>query len=392
MLEIWLIEIAKGIGKIFLNPLLYWALILFILTGNKRIKKERYNFGTKIFHLFAERRNTLFISIISSITISLLAIFSGIVISFEIMVLLMVVTILLSITGATSFLSASYTIGFTFILLIILPFVNDYIVNPYVDFGHISTVYLIGLTILLAMFLLIESIILSLLTDKTAFPNVVLSQRGIWIGEQQLKRLAFIPFFVFMPTDSVSIIAPILPYFQVGEQSFSLVLLPFIVGFHYNVRGSLPSVAAKRIGKATFWLSIIVLLGAFASLYIPGLTIASIIIAILGREWITYRHKINERKQPAFFSPLDNGVKVLAMIPDSPADRLGILVGETILKVNGVVVTNSTEFYGALQASGAYFKLDVIDENGEVRFINSAFFEEDHYELGIIFAEKPHQL
>jgi len=80
------------------------------------------------------------------------------------------------------------------------------------------------------------------------------------------------------------------------------------------------------------------------------------------------------------------------MIPDSPADRLGILVGETILKVNGVVVTNSTEFYGALQASGAYFKLDVIDENGEVRFINSAFFEEDHYELGIIFAEKPHQL
>lgn len=389
MLETWLIEMAKGIGKFFLNPLSYWALFLFLLTGYKRVKMERKQFSTKIFNLFAEGQKTLIISIAFSIILSIITVFSGIVLTFETILLIIVVTVLVSITGSTTFLSASYTIGMTFILLLILPFLQLSAIESFIGFNNISLIHFISLAILAGVFLLIEAILVSRKTNRQTFPHLTLSHRGIWIGQHHIKGLAFIPFFVLMPIDKLSGIAPFWPYFHYGEQSFSLVFIPFLLGFHYRVQGELPNIAAQRVGYATFWLSLLVLACAFSSLFFPYLAFAAIFIAIIGKEWITYRHKLKDKKKPAFFSPLNKGIKVLATIPNGPADRLGIVVGETILKVNGNIVTNPTQFYEALQNSGAFFKLDVLDHKGEVRFINSALYEEDHHELGIIFPEKP---
>lgn len=390
MLKTWIIEIVIGIGKMFINPLFYWAILLFVLTGFKRIKRERVQFGTKIFNLFAEGHKTTLLAVIFSIIISLVTIFTGIVMSFETILLLVIVTIVVSVTASTTFLSPSYTIGITFILLILLPFLNVKSFIPFVDFSTISIVHFISLAILTGILLHIESIIVVSKTNKQTFPTMSLSERGIWIGQHGIKGLSFIPFLVLVPTEKLSVIAPLWPYFQYGDQSFSLLFFPFLLGFHYNVRGELPKQSALRIGRATFWLSLLVLLLAIISIYIPMLAFVAILVAIIGKEWITYRHKVQDRKKSPLFTPLDKGVKVLAMIPNSPADRLGILVGEVILKVNGKVVTNSTQLYEALQNSGAFFKLDVLDYDGEVRFINSAFYEEDHHELGIIFPEEPY--
>lgn len=386
MLEEWGAEIVNGFGQMFLNPLLYWTVILFVLTGFYRIKRERKQLGTKVFPLFAEGYKTTFISVIFSIIISIIAIVSGIIMSFEVVMLLSIVTILLSITASTMLLSASYTIGITFILLLILPYVT--VIRDYINFNNISIVHFISLAILMGIFLLAEAIIVKNKTDKQTFPMKIISERGVEIGKHELKGLSFIPFFAFIPTDSLSIIAPIWPYFHYGEQSFSLMFIPFIIGFNYKIQGELPSKTARHLSRVTLMLGLIVLIFAFASLYISILAFVSVLSAIIGKEWITYRHKSHDKMQPAYFSPLNRGVKVLATIPESRADRLGILVGETVLKVNGNVVINSKQFYEALQNSGAFFKLDVLDHKGEVRFINSAFYEEDHHTLGIIFPEK----
>src|SRR5699024_4811359 len=49
MLETWGVELARGIGLFFLNPLVYWEFILVILVGYKRIHAERLNFGVKLY-------------------------------------------------------------------------------------------------------------------------------------------------------------------------------------------------------------------------------------------------------------------------------------------------------------------------------------------------------
>ncbi len=389
MLETWLLEAAKGIGRFFANPLLYWTILLFILTGYRRIRRERYQFGAKLYGLFAEGRHTFTIAFLFSIILSALAILFGLVLSKETIIVLAVVMFLLSMTGSTTLLSASYTIGITFLLLLILPFLPLDILNSFVNFSNISAIHFICLAIITGILLLVEALMVGSQKHRQTFPNLSLSERGVWIGNHELKRLAFVPFFTLLPVDSISGIVPFFPYFEYGEQAFSLIFIPFFIGYRYNVRGELPNNAAYRIGQATLLLSLVVLLFAIGSLFLPFLSFVAIFLAIFGKEWITYQNRMQNKKQSALFTPLNKGVKVLAMIPESPADRLGILVGETILKVNGIVVTDSVQCYEALQNSGAFFKLDVIDLNGEVRFISSPFYEEDHHELGIIFPESP---
>src|SRR5699024_9930716 len=138
MLEQWAFELLKGTGKLFLHPLLYWTFFLLCMIGYRRIKKERYNFGMKIYHYFTEIKYTFPLTVIASIVLSALAVSVGIVLSYEVILVLALVTIILSLFGSLQFLSASYTIGITFIVLLIVPFIPSNFTIPFIDFTSIS--------------------------------------------------------------------------------------------------------------------------------------------------------------------------------------------------------------------------------------------------------------
>lgn len=389
MVEPWLIEVMKGIGKVILNPLLYWSFLLVIVVGYRRINKERNHFGLKIFDVFSEWKNTWIVSIGIGLFISLLALGIGMVFTYEIILVLSIVVILLSIGFRLTLLSASYTIGITYLLLLLSPLLLKF--QTVIDIDLFSMTDFTSLVILLGIFLIVEAIMLSRVKREETFPELSLSDRGIWIGQHHVKKLSVIPFFVLIPSGMITPFASFWPCFSIGGESYSLLLVPFVIGFDYLVRGSLPQDAAHKIAKSISVLGFIVILIAIGSIYLPWLSIIAVFVAILGREFINYKHRVEDKNSLPYFNQVEAGLKVLAVIPDAPGDRLGILVGETILKVNGQEINSVTEFYIALQESGAYFKIDVIDDANEVRFVQSALYEGDHHELGLIFADKPHR-
>src|SRR5699024_11797795 len=117
---------------------------------------ERKQFGMKVYDMFSEGRHTILIAIVFSIIISVLSVSFGIVLSLEIMIVLALVMFLLSVTGSVMLLSASYTIGIAFLLLLLLPFAPLKAVGAYVDFTAISPIHFIGLAMLAGLFLLAE--------------------------------------------------------------------------------------------------------------------------------------------------------------------------------------------------------------------------------------------
>lgn len=389
MIESWLFELIKGIGRVFLNPLLYWAFLLTFIVGYKRVQQERNHFGVKIFNVFSEWKNTWIISIVAGLILSLLTLGLGIVLSYEMILVLSIVVIILSITFRISLLSASYTIGITYLFILLSPLLLKF--QTIIEIDLFSMIDFTSLVILLGVFLMIEAILLRSVRREETFPALSLSDRGIWVGQHRLKKLSIIPFFVLVPSGMITPIAPFWPYFSVGDETYSMLLVPFIIGFDYLVRGSLPQDAARRISKSVGFLSLIVILFAVGSIYISWLSIIAVIIAILGREFINYKHRVEDKHLLPYFNQVKSGLKVLAVMPGTPGERLGILAGETILKVNGQVINNVTEFYVALQHSGAYFKIDVINDEQEVRFVQSALYEGDHYELGLIFTGDPYR-
>ncbi|GGB53779.1 membrane protein [Lentibacillus populi] len=391
MIEAWLMELAKGIGKLFLNPLLYWAIIIVVLSGMARIKKERMNFGTKVFDVFSECKNTWLVSLVTGISLSVLVLGIGIAFSYETIFLLSIVTIVLGLGLRLNLLSPSYTIGFTYFLLLFIPYFLEKQTYINLDTDLLTEANFTGLVILLGLLLLVEAVLVLRVKRNESFPDLVLGNRGKWVGQHHIKKLSVIPFFVLVPSGLITTFAPFWPYFSLGGDTYSLLLVPFLLGFDHVVRGHAPYQVRRKLANSIGTLGVLVLLFAAGSVFVSWLSLAAVIIAVLGREYIGYRHRIHDKENIPYFHGSGKGLKVLAIIPDTPADRLGILIGETIHKVNGKKVNDVAEFYHALQASGAFFKLEVVDDSGEVRFIKSALYQGDHHELGIVFTKEKYR-
>ncbi|HLQ95555.1 MAG TPA: PDZ domain-containing protein [Pseudogracilibacillus sp.] len=385
MWQQYVIEFLKGLARFFMNPLVYWMILLFMFTGYRRIKKERKDFGRKIYPLFEEGKVSWLIPFIASLFLSIITVVFGLYLNPEIILLLSIIVILWSITASTAFLSASYTLGVTFLITLVLPLIPVQYSVLGLDFQDIKVEYLTTLALLMGLFLFLEGFILKF-TSNTSFPSMKMSKRGIRVGQQSLKKLVMVPFFVLLPAADMPFQFPLFPTFDIGGQVFMLAFIPFVFGYHYPVQSILPDQAASRLGKPTILLGVLVWLIAGFSFYYSIFSIVAIIIGLVGKEWITFSFKRKDRLSTSLYYPLEKGLKVMAVIPDSPAEKLHIHIGETILKVNGNDVKTDVEFHEALQNSGAFFKLSVLNADQEIRFVTSPLYEEDHYALGLIFS------
>ncbi|GIO26416.1 PDZ domain-containing protein [Ornithinibacillus bavariensis] len=387
MLQEWLIEIGKGIGKLFVNPLFYWAIIFIILSGIKRIKEERKYFGTKVFDILFEWKDTWSFSILIGIVYSILIVGFGMVFTYETILILSVVMILLSLSFRFSFLSPSYTIGITYVVLLIISSYPEYFRFLQMD-GEVN---FIGLAILGGLFLFVEAHFINRVKRNGTFPTLVKGKRGGWVGKHFIKKTAIIPVFLLVPTGLIEPFASYWPYLSFGDEHYALILFPFLLGIEHGIRGGLPHKVAQKLSMSMLGLAMVVFGIAVGSIFIPALSSVSIMVAIVGREWINYRERVKDLQKSPFFNHTNDGLRVLGIIPGSPADRLNILIGETISKVNGIKIQSEEELYEALQQTGSFFKMELFDLDGEIRFVQSAMYEGDHHELGLIFAGEPYR-
>ena len=362
----WLIEIGKGIGRFFINPLLYCFLIITFVASLARIKQERNTFGSKVFNVFVETKHTWGISLISGLALSIIIIGLGVVINYAFIFLLTLITIILTVSKKFTWLSASYTFGFTAIILFYISWIEYDFASAHWTVSWLENIKMIE----------IGSI------------AIIIENRGKWIGQHRMKKITVIPFFTLLPEGTIHPFADWWPVIVINESSFGLILLPVIIGFEHVIRGTIPKRGFRSLGQSLLILGLVIVGLAIAGLYVGILSIIAIIVALVGREWISYHHRAKDQQKQPYFTPDPTGLKVLGIIPGTPADRLGLLVGEKIIKVNGHPIGNEQEFYQALQTNSAFCKLDIRDERGELRFAQRALYQGEHHELGILFAKE----
>lgn len=387
MAQVWVTEVLKGIGKLFLNPIIYYSIILAFISGVSRVKRERHDFHIRVFDPFHELRFLFPAGLLIGLCLSILTISSGFTITYSIISILILTTIVLTLLGHFRFLSPAFTIGlaFTFILLAKelqwdVPILAKNIQNT-------TTANLSGIIVILGLLLVIEGIQMIRNGSKQVSPKLRQSRRGLTVGAHQAKRIWLIPILCFLPTGPLTAPFEWWPTFDFGTQSYSLVLVPFLLGFQQQIQSTLPQLAVKRLGNQVIWLGIGITAMAVGGMWISLLSIIAVAIAIIGRGWLSYQHRVRENSTPYYFIPQKSGLMVLAVIPGSPAEKMSLQTGETIHKCNGQAVQNKEEFYKAIQKNAAYCKLEILDVKGEIRFVQGALFEGDHHELGILTVE-----
>ncbi|MEK4538817.1 PDZ domain-containing protein [Peribacillus sp. FSL K6-1552] len=383
----WLSACLLGLGKLFLHPLLYVSIAYCLFIGYLRVKRERRDFNTKIYRKSMELRALFPQGVIWGLILSFLTLASGIVIPLAALIIVAAVTMIAVLTMNRRFVSPVYTMGVTFFILFFL-YDRDIQLPIFQDaFNQLNQSVYPTLVILIGFLLIAEGFLIVSNGSKKISPQLEVSKRGQPIGVYVSQLIWLIPMFVMIPGGELPAPFEWYPVFSIGEVYLSPIVVPFLIGFKQKVHGTLPEQAIRAHGKKVGALGFVITAFAVISNWYPLLAIITAVLALLGREFLHYSQKVSDAKLPFYFSKSKLGVQILGVIPQSPADKMGLVKGEIISKINGIVVREEEELYRALQINRAHCKLEVIGNNEQIRFVQRALFDGEHYELGILFVD-----
>ncbi len=385
MVETWLVEFLKGTGRLFLHPVLYYLVFLAGILGVMRVKRERKNFHVRAEDAYFELRQLFPLGIVIGLVLSIVIVGAGIAVPFAAILLIAGFTLLWSLTTNLRLMSPAYTMGAAFFAIIIMAEYNwspPFFSKAFDSIGdklYPSVVVIIGLLIIAEGILILKN------GNKGSSPKLAKSKRGLSVGVHEVKRLWMVPLFLLIPGDVLQLPFDWWPIFHLGAKEFSLVLVPIAIGFHQQVKGTLPQDATQLQGRRVIVLGVFISLLSITGFWYPLSSIIVVALAVIGRESLAFIAIMKDDSLPFYFSKKNHGLMIIGIIPESPASKMGLQVGEIITKANGVLVKDEKTFYEALQKNRAHCKLEVLDTKGEIRFVQRALYEGDHYELGVLF-------
>ncbi|MCY8316038.1 S1C family serine protease [Bacillus vallismortis] len=381
----WGFELLKSAGLFFLHPLFWFFIMISLAFGYVRIKRERRTFHTKIADIYDDLTFTYTKGLIPGLLLSVVLGVLGISIPLGVLAIIAVITAAAALTLRANWMSTAYIVGVSMLIGFGLQ-INQ--AEPFLErFPQGFAVVWPAMAVFLGLLVIIEGVVAYRSAHVRTSPALVVSSRGLPIGQQLANRIWLLPLFLLVPGNGLESHLSWWPVFTVPGGSFHFLWIPYFVGFGQRVQGSLPETSIRITAKRICILGLAVTAIGAASLLWTPLAGAAVITALLGRVFLSIKQRVNDNAAPFYFSKRDQGLMVLGIIPNTPAEDLELKIGEIITKVNGIPVKNVSDFYEALQHNRAYVKLEIIGLNGEIRFDQRASYEGEHHELGILFVK-----
>ncbi|GEN47183.1 PDZ domain-containing protein [Alkalibacillus haloalkaliphilus] len=385
----WLVELGYALMWLFAQPVLYVAIILSFLIGNKRIKKDRKQFGHRVFPFHAEWKGTWLIGLIFGVIVSAGIVLTGLFMTWEWLIVWSAAIILLMLVGQVALLSPVYTLGLTILAVWSIGLFDIQVINESFTNGLLQ-VDLMGMIYLMLVLLFAEAILIATTNRHRSFPRLHKGDRGKDVGSHQVTRLMIVPLLIPLPIGSLTLTDQLAwwPVFGLDGAGMSFIIFPYIIGFSQNFRGLFSEQGAKRVALTLTPLTLLLLgatVGAYNTLYL-GMVIVG--IALIMRPVIHLFIRYFDVERRPIFRPEQDGITIVGIVPGSPADQMELYVGEKIERVHDIPVQNEFEFFDVMTENRTYCKLSVRDFRGETRFVQRPIYEHEDHELGLVFVKE----
>ncbi|TFE03896.1 PDZ domain-containing protein [Jeotgalibacillus salarius] len=381
MFSNWLNELPGALVSGIMNPVLMIALAAAIIAGAARLKRERRDVRTAVKPWYIEILSFLGLSLVIGLLLSAVISGSGLVLEVFWIYAVSVLMILFTGSGQFRLLSA----GFIFPLVLAAIYGLGYSGITLPEWIPDLPVAFITAGIIMGLLLIAEGLLIQLNAVRQTSPRLIRTPRGLKAGAFFTKRIWLVPLLVPVPDGLISETGW-WPLIAVGD-SFSLMILPAVLGYQLTVVHDLPGSILKVNGAQVIWLGVLSTVIAAGAFWAPYLIFAAFGIAFAGRLFIMLKTRAICRRSGYHFMNGERGVMIIDVLPGTPAAKMGLMRGEMIHKVNGEIVKNEREFYEAVQKSRAHCKLEVLNHAGEVRYTQAALYEGQHYQLGLILIE-----
>lgn len=382
-----LLDILKGIISLLIQPLTYLLILGLVLLGLQRVRRERRSFGLKVYGTFNEVWFAVSPSLLMGLIGSIILMGLGIALPTGVVILLTITYIITMLSLQFRYLSPLLAVSLAILVMAFFPTFNNGSGQLAIWFGQIKHGYLWEMGVLLAVGALMEGVLLIFWGWRHSSPRLINSKRGKKVGAQEASHMWILPFLFLLPVGGH---IDRLAWWPLSHGvHFGLVLFPLGVGVQQLITYSLPKKALQRSGQWIVITAVIIGLLVAASYFYwtkPLILIAAV-FAILSRLGIVLFHHYLLDTKPFYYKDGPEGLRVVGIIPGTPAASMDVRIGEVIVNVNGREVHSEPDFYEGLHQNLAYCKIDVLDQEGEVRFVKGMTHENDLHNIGFLFIE-----
>lgn len=354
--------------QIYQEPLWYLALALSLFLWGRAILEEWHQFGRPLLSPIGKLTKILAISLISSCFLSyFFLLFDFRITKDEVFWIWLV--LLIFVAFRTRFADISYCVGIIGILHLVakewLPLATEelgkyaVILQIFTRF-HLSDWLWIVVGIQFWKFIAIR-------LDGAHFQKLLIDTIGSEQAVNGFSLRSLWPLGLAVPIGANWLWIPLVASYSTYNLSKP---------FKQNLRFT----STIQFGYALFFLLIV-----WLSLWIELFLWMSTVFAIIGPEGLYQGRKFYERRKRPLFISDERGLKVIAVIPQSPADMLGIKAGDIIQRVNGEAVQTEQDLRIAV-AKSPICKLEVLDEYLDSHLLQKVLDEQDGKNLGIVGA------
>lgn len=383
-------QVLKIFELFLLQPLVWLGLLRSYLTAKRRVKSERQHFQSAINPQLVEVHHFLVDGCLLGVLMTIISLALGLVVA-PIWVVIYEVVAAISLIIIPGALVPVTAFGLSWLVYWImspeLTTVGGALQRHGVAMTSMSGNLVVNGLLLLAIVLAATAVLLRHYDYEGRSPQLQPDQRGKRLVRYQWQQLLVLPVGVLVPGDWLHATISWWPVFMVGERSFSILLLPLLVGTSVRVYKRLPQIAWRQLAARYGWVTLasvlVAIIARFAVLSPQWLLALMGLIVVL--TWgILAQHRYHDRHQQFRYSDTEQGVRVIGLRPHTPADKLNLDLGDIILECNRQPVNTEAEFYAALLKSPTYVHLKVRNRQQELIITETAIYNGAPHELGIV--------
>lgn len=377
--------------QLLISPFYYLAVLLIMLQYMRQTRLERKLFHVRLHAWPRTLAKTMLAGLIVGVITSCAGLFLGVSVTGESVIWMWGTAALLALIRVR-YLCFAYSVGLLGILQWSLSWFpslserGDWLGGAAASLGRLD---IPGLLVLVALMHVAEALLVRWQGARFASPLFLEGKRGKLVGGYALQGYWPVPMLMLVPAaggaDAALPWATLLGDGVLGN-GWTMVGFPMMIGFTELTRTLLPEAKARGASQALLLYGLAVAALAIGAAFWPPLTIVAALGALLLHELLLLLSFLKEEARSPLYVHDDRGLCVLAVIPGTPAEAMGILAGEILHKVNGVKVRRIEELYAALHVNSAFCKLEVLNHEGHIKFVQRARYAGEHHQLGVILA------
>ncbi|MFT8727536.1 MAG: PDZ domain-containing protein [Liquorilactobacillus ghanensis] len=384
--------VLEAIKNFLLQPVVWLAILSIGVTYARRISFERKQFRIAINRDFFEGRHFIKNFFLLGIIGSLITILIGVMLPWQWIIIyqvLMVIAVLIypffKIDSAFFWWISLLLLGglslFSAELANLLPSsIKQQVLLSHSALATSSA----ALLFIAALFLAAKWLMLKRYQSMEISPVIKNGKRGRRLVFYSWQDLALVPLVCLVPSGTLTNFLPGWFFITIAHHQFQLFILPAIIssGFKFWRQSAQATYSFEK--RELLELLLAFLVGAGLCYIFPAIFEIIIIVLLLLSVVAMILKRRFERKENNWYVETHDGVRVIAVQPNTPAAKMKIQPGDEILTCNGLTVHSESELYAALKTDATFCRFKLRNYAGELKLAQGAIYADSPHEIGLV--------